>query len=254
VIDRPYGLWVATCNWQLPAARNPESTVHVFFQLPVPGFKGHPVCAGQPELLSLQSPKQSFAWTATITLHSHSHSLSAWASWTMGTVAPHNYQRPQSDSQKTQKHRTRPTLERCDAVRWAFDGPPASHLYPAPQGHGLQNPAGWDQQPTNSPAHQDLLRTHSSRELPLSTLPLPYPSLKASQRCARGLHRGPNAVKVVVVLYCTVGQGWCVPAGSTDSESCTFKKGDGGSTSQLVSRLHVSDHFWEARCLFKLPR
>ena len=171
MIDRPYGLWVATCNWQLPAARNPESTVHVFFQLPVPGFKGRPVCAGQPELLSLQSPKQSFAWTATITLHSHSHSLSAWASWTMGTVAPHNYQRPQSDSQKTQKHRTRPTLERCDAVRWAFDGPPASHLYPAPQGHGLQNPAGWDQQPTKTSCAPTAVESSLSPPFPSHTPP-----------------------------------------------------------------------------------
>jgi hypothetical protein len=129
--------------------------------------------------------------------------------------------------------------------------PPTSIQHPKATACRTQ-PAGTSSPPTHQPT-----KTSCAPTAVESSLSPPFPSHtlpQASQRCARGLHRGPNAVKVVVVLYCTVGQGWCVPAGSTDSESCTFKKGDGGSTSQLVSRLHVSDHFWEARCLFKLPR
>jgi hypothetical protein len=135
VIDRPYGLRVATCNRQLPAARNPESTVHVFFQLPVPGFKGRPVCAG-----SFPSVAK-----AELRLDRHHHLTLALRVGIVGNGHRGTAQLLPTTVRLTENTETQNTTDpravrRCALGLRLTTG--LSHFYPALQSHGLQNPAG----------------------------------------------------------------------------------------------------------------
>jgi hypothetical protein len=190
------------CNCQCQGIQ--ESTLLSSF--PVPGFKGRAVRARQPSDRPKFLSHQSVAKAELRLDHHHHRNLAlAWASWAIGTVAPHNCHRPQTDSQKTQKHRTRPTLELCDAVRWIYAGSPASqlqlqlqHQHPKATACRSSEPS-WrhrcirrDQQatshqPTRTSAHSTANLTVESSLL--STLPLPYPSLKRVSEVS-GVARG----------------------------------------------------------------
>jgi len=175
VIGDRSALRLVGCNLQLAIASGQESRIHSPRFLPASrtGIQGPP-CLRRPAGVAFPSVAK-----AELRLDRHHHLALALALALRVGIVDNGYrgtaQLSETAVRLTENTETQNTTDpravrRCAlGLRWTTGLPPLSST-PRPR---LAEPSR-----LGPAAHQDLLRTHSSRELPLSTLPLPYPSLK----------------------------------------------------------------------------